>query len=53
MSKKKKKKTDLRLSADERPLFQNWKRIHRTAKDKANDRQNHKKELRDELKKGE
>ena len=50
MSKKKKKKTDLRLSSEERPLFGNYKRIHKSKKDKMNSLQNQKKALKDELK---
>ena len=46
---KKKNKSHLRLSADERPLFGNYKRVHRTKKDKMNNRQNRKKALRESL----
>lgn len=51
--KKKKKKNNkefLKLEANERPLFRNYKRIHKSKKDKMNSRQNRKKALKDELK---
>ena len=47
--KKKKKKDFLRLDANERPLFGNYKRIHRTKKEKMSSRQNQKKVLRKEM----
>lgn len=50
MKKKKGNKSFLRLSAEERPMFGNYKRIHKSKKDKMNSRQNQKKALKDELK---
>ena len=45
----KKKKNDLYLTVNERPLFGRWNSIHQTKKDKADSRQQKKQDLKKEL----
>ncbi len=49
MKKKKKNKEFLKLSSEERPMFGDYKRVHRTKKEKMNSRQNQKKVLREKM----